>query len=386
MNSSLLSCDADYRSASRDREAFSLLLDAVRSDVDAELASWLKPRVLAAAQISGDVFAVAKAIERLALRGGKRMRAALIAAAYASCCEDASERAHEDAAEARWAGARAAMVAIELLQVYFLIHDDWMDDDDVRRGGPAVHVVLRDRLGSKRLGDAAAILAGDLACGYAQAALLECALPAERVVRAASAFAQIQQEVVAGQIAEMHSAYDRDASSTWSNLSVAPSVETIHALKTASYTVAGPLTIGALLAGADDARVAGLACFGRPLGIAFQLRDDLLGVFGDPAATGKPVWNDLRQGKRTALVAELRGDAAAEAQLARVLGNADASHAELEALVRTMEQSGARSRVEARVEDLLLEARRALETIHLPWAPGRAWLSGAICALGERSA
>ena len=350
--------------ASDEDVTFAALLDRVRKHVDGALAVWLTPRVAAASAVSTEVGAAAEAVQGLALRGGKRMRAALVGAAFVACGEQGAQSAHD------WARVERAMIAIELLQVYLLIHDDWMDDDDVRRGGPAVHVLLRERLGSKRLGDAAAILAGDLASGYAQDALLESDFPAERVLAAARAFARIQEEVVTGQLAEM---------------STHASVEVIHALKTASYTVTGPLALGACLAGASEARVAQLARYGRPLGIAFQLRDDLLGVFGDPSATGKPVWNDIRQGKRTALVAELRGDASAEALLAKAFGKADATDADLEAVVRAMETSGAKARVEARVEELLAEARVALERAKLPSTQGRRWLAGAIRALGERS-
>jgi geranylgeranyl diphosphate synthase type I len=349
------------------------LLDRVRKHVDGSLGVWLKPRVASASAVSAEVGAAAEAVESLALRGGKRMRAALVGAAYAACGGVAPGGS---GAAPAWSAVDRAMIAIELLQVYLLIHDDWMDDDDMRRGGPAVHVSLRERLGSKRLGDAAAVLAGDLACGYAQEALLETPLAADRVLGAARAFARIQEEVVTGQLAEMSG-----------NGSRAPSVEVIHALKTASYTVTGPLALGAHLAGASDARVAQLARYGRPLGIAFQLRDDLLGTFGDSHATGKPVGNDIRQGKRTALVVEMRGDAAAEALLARALGRADASEKEVEEVVRAMETSGAKARVEARVMELLAETRAALESMELPeGSDGKRWLAGAVRALGERSA
>jgi geranylgeranyl diphosphate synthase type I len=348
----------------REREAFAELLGAARARVDERLATWLHPRVLEARGVSAEVGAAAEAVERLAIRGGKRMRAALVAAAYDACGGEGGLEAVDP-----------AMLAVELLQVYLLIHDDWMDDDDVRRGGPSVHVALRERLGSTHLGDAAAILAGDLASGYAQTALLEASQPPERVLRAARAFAKIQEEVVIGQLAEMCATLGAPA----------PSVEQIHALKTASYTVTGPLALGVHLAGGDEAKTAELARYGRPLGIAFQLRDDLLGVFGDPTATGKPMWSDLRQGKRTALVVELRGDVAAEALLERVLGKPDASPKDVEALVRAMESSGAKARVEARVEELLAEARRALDAAALPDRPGTRALAGAIRALGERS-
>ncbi len=351
---------------------FTTLLDDARRYVDRALGVWLKPRVAVASAVSAETGAAAEEVERLAVRGGKRMRAALVAAAYVACQgeSEGSPRARDDGAA--FADVESAMIAIELLQVYLLIHDDWMDDDDVRRGGPSVHVALRERLGSKALGDAAAILAGDLSCGYAQVALLESRLPAERVLAAARAFARIQEDVVTGQLAEMSSA---------------ASVEVIHALKTASYTVTGPLALGAHLAGASDARVAQLARYGRPLGIAFQLRDDLLGAFGDTSATGKPVGNDIRQGKRTALIMEMRGHAAVEALLARVLGRHDASDADVAEVVKAMESSGAKARVEARVAELLAEARAALETMGLPeGSQGKQWLAGAIRALGERSA
>lgn len=355
--------------------AFGVLLDRVRRHVDERLSVWLAPRVAVASQISAEVGAAAEAAQALAVRGGKRMRAALVVAGFDAAASTSPAPVEPAAAEEHLRSllraCDGAMLAVELLQVYLLIHDDWMDDDDVRRGGPSVHVVLRERLGSKRLGDTAAILAGDLASGYAQEALLETPLAGERVLAAARAFAQIQVDVVSGQLAEMSSV---------------TSVEVIHALKTASYTVTGPLAMGACLAGASPARVAQLARYGRPLGVAFQLRDDLLGTFGDTDATGKPVGNDIRQGKRTALVAEMRGDAAAQALLARVLGREDASAEEIAEVVRAMETSGAKARVEARVAELLAEARAALETMDLPASSlGRGWLAGAVRALGERS-
>ena len=312
------------------------------------------------------------------------MRAALVVIGFAACGQDESpSSSDEEHARALLRSVDRAAVAIELLQVYLLIHDDWMDDDDVRRGGPAVHVTLREHLGSKRLGDTAAVLAGDLACAYSQQALLEVPLAASLLLGAARAFAQIQEDVVTGQLAEMSpmvAAAKRNPSRS------APSVELIHALKTASYTVTGPLALGAHLAGASDTRVAQLAQYGRPLGIAFQLRDDLLGVFGDSSATGKPVGNDIRQGKRTALVAEMRGDASAEALLSRVLGREDASDADVAEVIRAMETTGAKARVEARVAELLVEARAALAAMALPEASrGRVWLAGAVRALGERS-
>jgi geranylgeranyl diphosphate synthase type I len=327
--------------------------------VDERLAEWLAPRVASAASISAEVGVAAEAARDLSLRGGKRMRAALVATGY-----DAFAGAGD---------CMPAMLAIELLQTYLLIHDDWMDHDDVRRGGPTVHVLLRERLGDDSLGDSAAILAGDLASGWAQEALLESDAAPSHVVRAMKAYAKINVDVVCGQLAEMTA--EGPLVGTRTRSSARPSVETVHALKTASYTVTGPLLVGAALAGAADA--AGLERFGRPLGIAFQLRDDLLGTFGDPSATGKPIHNDIRQGKRTALVAELLRDASA----AKLWASRD-----VDAIVGAMETSGAKARVESRVRELLDEAREALHAMGPSLTErGRTLLEGAVSALGERS-
>ena len=255
-----------------------------------------------------------------------------------------------------------------------------MDHDDVRRGGPAVHAILREKLGPA-LYDAGAVLAGDLASGYAQEALFETKLPADRLLAAARAYARVQVDVVLGQLAEMQA-----DPGTLGKSGPPASVETVHTLKTASYTTTGPLLLGAALAGATPARTKELESFGLLLGIAFQLRDDVLGVFGDPKATGKPVWNDIREGKRTALVEELAKEPSAAPLLAKALGNANATHDELAAVVRAMEETGARARVDTRVRGLCAEAERALQVMAPTLSPtGHAWLSGAISALGERS-
>ncbi len=167
---------------------------------------------------------------------------------------------------------------------------------------------------------------------------------------------------------------------------VYPHVEIVHELKTASYTVTGPLLLGASLAGADDVRLGELEAFGRPLGVAFQLRDDLLGIFGDPTATGKPVWNDIKQGKHTSLIDELRAHPRGRQLLDRAFGRADAPRTDLEEIVALLDSTGARERVEDRVRELCAESSRALDEMTSRISPlGAAWLRGAVAALGERS-
>jgi geranylgeranyl diphosphate synthase type I len=341
--------------------AFAAFLADVRAMVDAELTRVLDARVEAAARWASPLVAVTGALRSLTLRGGKRFRAALLAAAYEACGGQGGAKT------VAMAGA-----ALELLQTYLLIHDDWMDGDDVRRGGPSVHAFLRGEFGSEHVGDTSAILAGDHASALAQELVLEGPLPADRLLAAAREFARIQEDVVYGQLLDVHAAVDDGLA-----------VERMHELKTGSYTVRGPLVMGALLAGADAAQCDGLCAFARPLGVAFQLRDDVLGTFGDPGQTGKPSGNDIRRGKRTALIAELEGDAEAEALLPRVFGRADADEDALAALVVRIEASGARARVEARLDALLAESVRLLADV--PLLPeGRRLLEGAVHALGLR--
>ena len=340
--------------------AFQAFARATKAAVDAELATWLTARAAEARRHADDAGIVADAVRALATRGGKRVRAVLLGATYEACGGTSP--------------VGMALMAIELLQTYLLIHDDWMDDDDVRRGGPSVHAMLRERFGSARAGDVAGILAGDYAAALALEALSETPVPAVRVTEAVREFARIQSSVTIGQLIDVRAAAKG-----------APAVEAMHDLKTGSYTVRGPVAMGAILAGASPDVRAALDAFARPLGVAFQLRDDLLGTFGDPAATGKPRGSDIRQGKRTAIIAELEPSPLAMPLLARAHGVRDAAAGDVEALVALMVSSGAKARVEARLASLLKQARTALGRAGLDRdSRGTLVLKGAIAALGER--
>jgi geranylgeranyl diphosphate synthase type I len=346
----------------------------VKRGIDARLVWHLAAARARAAEAGPSAEVLARAIEDLVHRGGKRFRPALLAAAWVACGgtkADALETLGELPQPLLDAGC-----AWELLQAYFLIHDDWMDDDDTRRGGPSVHVHLTTLHRDAKLGASSAILAGDLACALAHRILLETDAP-EGVLRAASAaFARIHEEVVLGQSIDLTlAAADR------------ASVERMHALKTGSYTVRGPLEVGALLARSSPAARAALERYAKPLGVAFQLRDDLLGTFGDASETGKPVGSDLRARKRTALVVEatsrLTGDDAMrfERMIASTTTPADD---DVRWAIALLQSSGARSAVEARLSSLVAEACTAARDEALTPA-GRELLVGFADLLGARS-
>jgi geranylgeranyl diphosphate synthase, type I len=318
---------------------FFALLPTVQTEIEIRLRGFLETRLDVARRHGPEVVEMVSAVRDLCLRGGKRFRPALLVAGYRS----ASERA--DLEPALDAG-----VALELLQAYLLIHDDWMDGDLVRRGGPAVHAQLAKRFRSEHKGNASGILAGDYAAAVALEALSQVEMKGGAALAAMACFAEMQLDAIAGQQLDLIGGeYD---------------VELAYQLKTGSYTVRGPLRLGAILASASPKTLRTLDRFALPVGVAFQLRDDLLSAFGDPKRTGKPLGNDLRAGKRTALlVAGLtlaRGKALRS--LKRAVGNASATDEEIRVALAVLEACGARAAIEARVDELSAVALREIKS------------------------
>ncbi|WP_127502466.1 polyprenyl synthetase family protein [Actinoplanes solisilvae] len=214
-----------------------------------------------------------------------------------------------------------AAAALELFHAFALIHDDIIDGSDRRRGEPSMHrffATLHDRHSwrgdSSAFGRNTALLCGDLCAAWAEQMFHECGLPIRQIHQGYQAFALMRTEVIAGQYLDLVSGVGDG--------SVASALTVIR-MKAARYTVTRPLQIGACLAGAPKALYASFVDFGDPLGDAFQLRDDVLGVFGDPAITGKSTLDDLREGKPTVMMALARDAAsrAQSAQLATSFGN-----------------------------------------------------------------
>lgn len=288
---------------------------------------------------------------RLAVSGGKRFRAAFCYWGYRAV---APELPDEDALV-------RACASLELLHASALVHDDLMDASDTRRGRPATHRQFEAdhraagwRGDPEQYGGAAAILLGDLLLSWADELLRRCGFPLAQVAPALDVFDRCRSEVIAGQFL--------DVSVQARGRADVETAMTVLRYKSAKYSIERPIHIGAALAGATPETIRALAAFGLPLGEAFQLRDDLLGVFGDPATTGKPAGDDLVEGKRTVLVA-LALDAAAPADaelLDRSLGT-PLDVERVEALRRVIDASGAHAQVEAVIGDLASHAVAALD-------------------------
>ena len=316
----------------------------VTTGVNARLEAFFAEKHAHARELSPRAPELISAVEDLTMRGGKRLRPLAIFAGFRATSREVSEF--------DWQAILTLGAAIELLQSYLLIQDDWMDDDEQRRGGPSTHVAMTQKFGDARLGASLAILAGDVAMGFAVELLHATQFPPRRTYEALRTFNDMHMEVVFGQQLDLLAHED---------------VSLTQHLKTGSYTMRGPIALGCLLADAGLAQQQALMQFAQPLGIAFQLRDDLISMFGDPALTGKPAGHDLREGKHTALVAEARRllSASDRACLDTVLGNRSASLSAVQAAMAMLEYSGARARVEAKLAARLSEARNALTS-----APG----------------
>lgn len=318
-------------------------------------------------EIGTELIPAAEAINAFLLDGGKRLRPLF---AY---CGYVSAGGKDDDAIIR------AISSLELLQGCALIHDDLMDASDTRRGKPSIHRLFESIHESEELsgspanyGASAAILLGDLALVWADQMLHRSGITDAQLVRTLAIYDEMRVEIMAGQFLDIHE-------QALATQSVARSLK-IARYKSGKYTVERPLHFGASLALPPGEKrenfFAMFSEFGLPLGEGFQLRDDLLGVFGDPALTGKPAGDDLREGKRTVLMAmtQDRASAKQEAVIAKYFGDRNLGSEGVDALRAIIIETGARDHVEELIEKLTLSALDALNRDEIP-QPARALLS-----------
>jgi len=322
---------------------------------NAELAAFLERQRQPFSESDRDVLDLFDELVRVIESGGKRLRPLFCCLGHMAAGSEIDGRAIRAAA------------ALELLHTFAIVHDDVMDRSRSRRGVPATWVHLegvhRDQ-GYR--GDPAAyalggaILLGDLALVLAGRALRESGFPDERLLAAQERYDRMRAEVVAGQYLDVLAAHRGIADED--------EARRIAVLKSGGYTVEGPLQIGALLAGGSPGLLGSLSAYGVTLGEAFQLRDDVLGVFGDPAVTGKDRDSDLREGKRTVLVA--RAAAAAQPEdrrfLEERLGRPDLRPDEVERARRIIEETGALEATLALIDELVESATGSLDRTVIP--------------------
>lgn len=261
----------------------------------------------------------------------------------------------------------AVAASLEMFHAFCLIHDDVMDHSDTRRGAPTVHCRLaqhhkggRSMAAARRLGSSAAVLVGDLALAWSDELLHTAGLAPRQLHAVLPLIDAMRSEVMYGQYLDVTAASH-------------PTADVEYALrivryKTAKYTVERPLRIGAALTDARPTVHDALSAYALPVGEAFQLRDDLLGVFGDPRQTGKSHLDDLREGKHTLLVALAlqRSDPAQHRTLHTLLGNPHLTDTDADQIRRVLITTGARDEVERMITTRRTQALHALEAAPFP--------------------
>lgn len=327
--------------------------------VQRNLTEFLAEQTRYLGEIGFELVPVAEAINAFLLDGGKRLRPL-----FAYCGYLAAGGSDDEAII-------GAVSSLELLQACALIHDDLMDGSDTRRGKPSIHRWFEAIHQSEELsgsassyGASAAILLGDLSLVWADQMLHRSGIKDGPLVRSLPVYDEMRVELMCGQFLDIHE-------QALATQSVARSLK-IARYKSGKYTIERPLHFGASLALADEQKrqtyIAIFSEFGLPLGEAFQLRDDLLGVFGDPAITGKPAGDDLREGKRTVLMAMThdRADEHQEMVITQHFGDRNLDLAGVEELREVISATGAREHVEDLIEKLTLTALDALSREEIP--------------------
>jgi geranylgeranyl diphosphate synthase, type I len=326
----------------------------LRAGVEAELASFLTRQRQIMAQINSESIVLIDSISEF-IAGGKRLRPTFFLAGWLATNTPIS------------AGAYQAAASLELLQACALIHDDVMDSSDTRRGKPATHREFATYhrghrwLGSSEsFGTGAAILLGDLCLSWADELLMGADLDLSTKAAGKQIYDLMRTELMIGQYLDL-------LEQARGGGSIDRAFDVIR-LKSAKYTIEKPLVLGATLAGAAPELISALSEYGLTLGEAFQLRDDILGVYGDPAETGKPAGDDLREGKQTVLIAETLATASAEQQeeIDYHLGNPAIDEGEIALLREIISATGALERVEQRIAEMTLRAKNAAKSTKIP--------------------
>ncbi|GAA2100134.1 polyprenyl synthetase family protein [Actinomadura alba] len=354
----------------------------IRKEIDEALSAFIDRQRPGLLIIDDDLAPMVAALEAL-VTGGKRLRPSFCYWGW------------------RGAGGRddpgiaTAAASLELLQASALIHDDVMDASDTRRGQPSVHrrfQAMHERAGwpgsAESFGAGAAILLGDLCLSWSGLMYDGSGLPEETLRRGRAVYDLMRTEVMCGQYLDLL-AQARGARPPGSEAPGHGAVDRalrVVEFKSAKYSVERPLHLGAAMAGADGKTVSALARYGLPLGIAFQLRDDVLGVFGDPAETGKPAGDDLREGKRTVLVAlALERATPAQAKVIQArLGDPALDTAGVEELRSIIVDTGGLDACEAMIDRYAADAHAALESAPVTDEAGAALAGLAIAATARR--
>ncbi len=333
-------------------------MEAYKTRADSFLQEYLDDRIQTL--VKADILLgkeLGEAVKKSILSGGKRMRAAFVYYGYRAVGGDNEVKINY------------ASASIEILHSFFLIHDDVIDRSDLRRWKPTVHKMYRQIYedkgmlgglndpGKEHFASSAAIMAGDVCCALAYEALFESGFEARKTIEALK---MMQKTVMLTGIGEMI-----DIIKPLAKTVTEQEVLHMYYLKTALYTVEAPLLLGAILHGAKAEIKESLSGYGSPVGIAFQIHDDILGIFGSEEEQGKPVGSDIKEGKQTLLTVKAfeKASPAQKKKMESTLGNADIADQEIKEFREIIESTGSLDYSRKTEEALVSKGKEALDGV-----------------------
>lgn len=325
-------------------------LQKYKKVLDVKLVEYFSEKIREAERTGPLAVEALKNIRNLTLAGGKRVRAAFMYWGYKAVNGKEEEKIIE------------ASMSIELTHVFLLIHDDIIDRDSFRHGVSTMHRVyekMARRLYLKNdpehFGNSMAMIVGDMAAAVGNEIIFNAKFSPEKILKALDKLQDIVSVTVGGEMMDVILEARGKASEK--------EILKVHENKTAKYTVEGPLHLGALLAGAKGKILKDLSSYAVPVGVAFQIQDDILGVFGNEKKLGKPVCSDLREGKQTLLVVQAlkRGNRSDRKLIKRLLGNKNISEEEIEKFREIVGKTGSLAYSQDLAKKLVERGKKALE-------------------------
>lgn len=333
------------------------LLGMLRADVNRELQVFFEKKIDAIKNENKpkEILEMVELLEKFVTRAGKRIRPILM-------CEGYFAAGGKNRAEIV-----KAAVSIELLHSYLLIHDDIIDRDSFRHGDASMHrkynELYRNAIFSvgerKQFGISMAIIAGDLAASFGYEVLMESDFPLELKLKAVSKMNSIVEDTIIGEAMDVALAYKK-------NYSVNDVIE-MQTFKTAKYTVEGPLHLGAILAGAEKDFLTSMSSYAIPLGVSYQIQDDVIGIFGNEKMIGKPVGSDLKEGKKTLLTIKAfeKGKEDQNLFLNSILGKEDINIGEIEKAREIIKTTGSLEYSKSEIQRLKEKSLENLEIMKI---------------------
>ncbi len=320
--------------------------------INKELQKEFKAHRKRAERIHPEGVKVIECLEDYTMRGGKRVRPALIIAGYKAVNGEENGKI------------LPASLSIEALQSYLLVHDDIMDEDDLRRGDDTLHKMYENYHKKKfsggrpaKFGENMGIIAGDIANSFAVTQILKSDFDDETKIEALEKFEQIHRHTGYGQVLDV-TFNEKDLENMGEK-----DVLTVHHLKTAQYTIAGPLEMGAIFGSGSKEQIAVLKKYGENVGKAFQVYDDMLGLFGNKDKLGKPADSDLKEGKRTLLILKAleKCDEEQKETILNALGNRDLTKHQIQKVRNIVKETGSYDYSRKLTIELAEEGKKALD-------------------------